>query len=342
MSPTLPLPLHVLTGFLGSGKTTVLAELLRRPGGERVAVLVNEVGDLALDPYLLPPEQVERIDEDVLTLASGCVCCSVRGELYEAIERVARLHPTRVVLETTGLADPAPILHGLATDRRVAARVRPAGVVAVVDAQRAEGLLAEQPEARRQLELADRIVLTKTDLAPHRVEVVRALLAEAAPGCEVRAAVEGRVDAAWLLDAPALGRLRTVSDARTWLHHGGPAHGASAASADRAAAPTATHSFASEAPADVEALVLWLRLVTQLDGPRLLRIKILATCGRTGDAIVLQSAGRTVSPPRRLARPPAGWRGVRGVVIERGLGERAAGRLLESLRAAAPGQATRA
>lgn len=330
MDPPLPLPLHVLTGFLGSGKTTVLAELLRRPGGRRIAVLVNEVGDLALDAYLLPPGRVERVDEDVLALASGCICCSLRGELYEAIERVARMEPDRIVLETSGLADPAPVLHGLATDPHLACVARTAGVIAVVDALRAESLLAEQPEVRRQLELADRVVLTKADLAPQRVDGVLALLRAAAPGCEVRGAAHGRVDPTWLLEAPPLGRLRDVSDARAWLHHGG--HVAATASGEP---PFVAHAFETEAAGDVEALALWLRLVTQLDGPRLLRIKLLVTCSATGDAVVLQSAGRAVSPPRRLARPPEGWQGVRGVVIERGLGVDAARQLLASLDEAA-------
>jgi G3E family GTPase len=314
MAPIPPAPLHLLTGFLGSGKTTLLARLLRAPGDDRIAALVNEVGDLPLDRHLL-----ERVDEEVLALASGCVCCSLRDGLHAAVARVHARRPTRIVLETTGLADPAPLLHALTTDPRLARLARPAGTCAVVDVLRAEELLATQPEARRQVELADRIVLTKTDLAPHREVEVRARLADAAPGCEVRTA--DAVDAAWLFGAPPLARLRERGTADAWLHH----------------APGGTtfraHDFAHDGRVDPDALQLWLRLVTQLDGPRLLRIKALAE-DRAGDVWVLQAAGGSVSPPRRLATRPPGHRGVLLVAIERGLDERAVARLLASLESA--------
>lgn len=123
-------PLHVLTGFLGSGKTTLLSELLRDPQSGRIAVLVNEVGDLPLDRDLL-----ERVDEDVLALPSGCVCCTLRGDLHAAVRRLVALAPEHVVLETTGLADPAPLLDALSGDPALASLVQLGAVVAVVDCQ---------------------------------------------------------------------------------------------------------------------------------------------------------------------------------------------------------------
>jgi len=321
-------PLHLLTGFLGSGKTTLLAALVERARDERIVALVHDVADLPLDPWLL-----ERVDEDVWSLPSGCLCCSLRGELYEALERVAALRPSRVVLETSGLADPAPILHGLAADARLAARVRPAGVVAVVDALRAEDLLATQPELRRQLAFADRIVLTKTDLAPERAGPVEELLAREAPGCEVRRTPNGQVDPGWLLDAPALARLRGPDEASSWLHHG-PREGSVGAD------PTAfvTRTVESESPVDLAPVELWLRLVTQLDGPRLLRVKILLEERASGACYALQSAGRLVAPPRRLAPGRGPTRGLRMVLVARGLAPAVLDRLLESFRAALRGE----
>jgi len=315
------IPLHILTGFLGAGKTTILSELLREPRGERIAVMVNEVGELALDDLLL-----ERIDEDVLALASGCACCTVRGELYEATARVLALRPTRIVLETTGLADPAPILHGLATDPSLAEEIQVAGVIAAADAARITSLLESHPEARRQLEFADRIVLTKSDLAPQRVESALESLRAAAPGCEVRAADQGRVAVDWLFASAALGSVRDASDATAWLHHGphGVAH--------------QTFSVTSPSPASLTAAQLWLQLVTQLDGPRLLRIKGLIECSESGDVFALQSAEHAVSPPRRLAQRPRGFRGARIVLIERGMPAHAIEPLLASLRAALDGR----
>jgi G3E family GTPase len=310
------IPFHILTGFLGSGKTTVLAHLLQAPAGERVGALVNDVGDIVLDPLLL-----ERVDDDVLALASGCVCCAVRCDLVAAVTRLLAQQPTRIVLETTGLADPAPLLHALATDRRLAEVVRPAGVCAVVDALRAQDLLAAHPEARRQVELADRILLTKADLAPHRLPAVRALLEAWAPGCQVREALHGEVDARWLFDAPPLARLADGPTAEAWLHHG------------PAGTSVRTHALEVAGPVDVEVLQLGLRTVTQLDGLRLLRVKAVAEA-LDGTFHVLQAAGSFVSPVRRLEGAPPGLRGLRMVVVERGLGD-AVPALLEALRSAA-------
>ena len=309
-APSRAVPLHVLTGFLGSGKTTLLAELLRTPPRtdgrpERLAVLVNETGALPLDAHLLERPLLETVDDEVLALA-----------------RLAARAPDRILIETTGLADPAPLLHGLAEDRGLAGRVAPAGVITVVDALRAEDLHATQPEFRRQLEFADRVVLTKGDLAGARLAEVRTWLGEVAPGCDVAEARDGRVDFDWLLHAPPLARLADAADAARWLHPAdtGP--------------DAAAHAWQHDAPVDIAALQLWLGLVTQLDGPRLLRFKALAR-GLDGDVFALQSAGRSVSPPRRLTRPPHDLTGVQAVLIERGLGAPATAGLLASLAEAA-------
>ncbi len=322
MSDHGPIPLHVVTGFLGSGKTTLLAALVRHPRAGRLAVLVNDVTDLPLDPWLL-----ERVDEDVWALASGCLCCTLRGELYASLERITALGPDRIVLETSGLTDPAPLLHALATDPRLRARVRAAGTVAVVDAVRAEDLLATQPELQRQLDTADRLLLTKTDLAAGRVETVRELLEAAAPGCELREARHGDVEPDWIFAEPAFARLVDAANARTWLHH--------QTDSVEGAAACRSHLVELREPADVELLALWLRLVTQVDGPQLLRVKILAEDRSSGDVFALQTAGRLVSPARRLANRPAGVRGLRAVLVERGLGPHALERLQASLCSAA-------
>jgi G3E family GTPase len=203
--------------------------------------------------------------------------------------------------------------------------VRPAGVVAAVDALRIEDLLASQPEVRRQLEFADRVVLTKSDLAPQRVADALRFVEEAAPGCEVRAAEHGRIDSRWLFAAPPLARVIDAPGAHRWLHH----HASDAGPTFR------SHAIELEAAADVQALELWLRLVTQLDGPRLLRIKGLVEDRASGDLFALQAAGRSVSPARRLARTPDGPRGVRFVIVERGFGAAPLERLLASLDQAA-------
>jgi G3E family GTPase len=311
------IPLHVLTGFLGVGKTTLLSALLQDPRGERIAVLVNEVGELSIDHHLL-----ERIEDDISVLPSGCICCTIQSELGLALERVLAHKPTRIVLETSGLADPAPILHGRATDPRLSAQLSIAGVIAVVDVARIDNLLQTQPEVRRQLAMADRVVLSKADLAPLRLAEARAHAQAAAPGCEVRVASQGVIDTQWLLSGAPLARMLDPGVAQVWLHHG----------ADGAA--YRSHTVQLPQPAKIELVQLWLRLVTQLDGARLLRIKGLVECAQSGDIFAVQSAEHALSPPRRLQRAPTGVRGVQMVLIERGLPDEVLAQVLATLREA--------
>jgi len=278
------IPLHLVTGFLGAGKTTLLRALLRDPSHGRVAVLINEVGDLALDHHL-----VEVVDEGVLVFASGCVCCTLHGELFGGIARSLRLAPDRIVLETTGLADPAPIVSGLALHPELRDQVALAGVIAVIDAERGEALL-EEPEAAAQVALADRIVVSKVDLAPGRAGPLRARLLQMAPAAEVVEASQGQVDPAWVLAPSAAPGLAAGGRATAWLHHhqGGP--------------HALTARIALPEPVDLPALTLALRLITQLDGEDLLRVKGVVR-DRSGGAWVVQAVQQAVAPPRSIA----GW-----------------------------------
>jgi G3E family GTPase len=159
-------PLHLLTGFLGAGKTTFLNRLLREPSLAETLVVVNEFGEAALDHRLY-----ERLDGEISLLASGCLCCTLRGDFVDGLGAVLARREAgdlafrRIVVETSGLADPGPILHALFADASLASRLRLANVVALVDAVNGLDTLERHGEARRQVALADRIVLTKTDLA---------------------------------------------------------------------------------------------------------------------------------------------------------------------------------
>ena len=157
-------PVTVLTGFLGAGKTTLLNHLLRQPELGRAAVLVNEFGQIGLDHLL-----VEKIDESTVLLNAGCLCCTVRGDLSRALRdmlpRARRDEIARVVIETTGLADPVPILATLMTDPVAATAYRLDGIVTVIDAVNGAAHLDTQEEAVRQVAVADRIIVSKVDLA---------------------------------------------------------------------------------------------------------------------------------------------------------------------------------
>ena len=161
------IPVSVLTGFLGSGKTTLLARLLRSPQLARTAVIVNEFGEVGLDHDL-----IETSEESFVELQTGCLCCTIRGDLVLTLEDLLARRDAgsvspfeRIVIETSGLADPAPILHALMGDAEISRRLTLAGVVTTVDAVNGLATLARQPESIKQVAVADRLILTKTDLA---------------------------------------------------------------------------------------------------------------------------------------------------------------------------------
>src|SRR5436309_189503 len=173
-APVAPIPLTVLTGFLGAGKTTLLNRLLKDEALARAAVIINEFGEIGLDHLL-----VEHIEDGVMLLSTGCLCCTVRGDLVNTLEKLlrgldnGRMQFDRVIIETTGLADPAPVLHTAMVHPYFVMRFRLDGVVTVVDAVNGAATLDAHVEAVKQVAVADRIVLTKTDLidTPERRDV---------------------------------------------------------------------------------------------------------------------------------------------------------------------------
>ncbi len=190
-------PVTVLTGFLGSGKTTLLNHLLGQPGMAETAVLINELGEVSIDHLL-----VQEVQEGVTLLSSGCICCTVQGELVDSLRELylGRIqgdvpHFTRMMIETTGLADPAPIIAALARDPMFKTWYRLEGIVTTIDAVLGEAQLDAHEEAVKQVAVADRIVLTKCDLAgADRISAIEARLAQLNPGARIVEAAHGAVD----------------------------------------------------------------------------------------------------------------------------------------------------
>jgi len=219
--PPAPFPLTVVTGFLGAGKTSLLNVLLRDPALAGTLVIVNEFGEIGLDHLL-----VERLDGDMLVMTSGCLCCSIRGDLIATLEDILRrrdngriAHFQRVVIETTGLADPAPVLHTVMAHPYLMLRFRVDGVVTLVDTVNGNATLDAHEEAVKQAAMADRLVLSKTDLlADDGFTELRARLKKLNPGAVLLDVAKGEATAGALLDAGIYDPDRKIPDVWRWLN----------------------------------------------------------------------------------------------------------------------------
>ena len=304
-------PVTVITGFLGSGKTTVLNRLLRSPDLTDTAVIINEFGEISLDHLL-----IEQAIENAVLLKNGCICCTVRGDILDTIEELFRKRDTgefpwfrRIAIETTGLADPAPVVHTL-MDTSQPCHLD--GIVVTVDAVHAAQQLRRQEEARNQIAFADRILLTKTDLVtPAEADALEPVIRAFNTQAPIRRVIDGEVtpDDVFALGPEERPAGWLVSTDHDHHHH----HDAITTVLLRTASPVAWAGLSS-----------WLNSLLSLHGTDVLRLKGIARIAGIARPVVIQAVHHVLHRPTSLPpRAEAAWGGTGAeiVVIHRGLPE---------------------
>jgi G3E family GTPase len=316
-------PVNLITGFLGSGKTTLLQRLLADPALADTAVLINEFGEVGLDHHLL-----ERIDDTMVLLQSGCLCCTIRGELSAAIKdlhsrrergQVPRFR--RLVVESTGLADPFPILSTVQADPVLRHHFRLGNVITTVDAVNGTTQLARQPECTKQVAVADRLVLTKTDIA--NTEAADALIARLRrlnPSAPLSRAAETPLDAEALLSHDLFATASRSEAARRWFAAEVAPRGDEPAP-DRNRHDETIHAFAFtfDGPLDWTLFGLWLTMLLNRHGEKLLRVKGMLNVAGSPTPVAVHGVQHLVHPPIHMAAWPDADRRSRLVFIVDGL-----------------------
>jgi G3E family GTPase len=333
------LPVTLITGFLGSGKTTLIQALLRHPAMNRVAVVINEVGEIGIDHDL-----VTTVSENVSLLANGCLCCTVRTDLQDTLRQLFGQRRAgqiadfdRVVIETTGLADPAPVIQTLATDTMLNAQYRLDGVVTLVDAVNGAGQLVDQPEAQKQAALADRIFVTKTDLVDEaRYLGLVELLRKLNPGASVQKLLMGEVSPSELIGL-GLSSARANASTLRFLGELDPAEGSGGPAylgqrlAFRHDPKIQTLSLRFGQPFTWDGFSAAMEMVIGLRGPDLLRVKGIVNV--EGGPVVVQGVQHVMHPPVRLDKWPSEDTDTRLVFITRGIPEAAIRGLFDAVAA---------
>ncbi len=344
--PIEPLPLNVFTGFLGAGKTTLLNQLLKDPALSNAAVLVNEVGDIGIDHNLY-----EIVEEGVILLSSGCLCCAVRGDLVNSLENLLRARDNgrckpfdRVVIETTGIADPASVIHIIMTQPYLTLRYRLDGVITLVDAVNGMKTLDAHEEALKQAAMADRIVITKTDLpeGAAALPALRARLQRLNPAAIV---LEGEPPVTDLINAGLYNPESKIPDVTRWLreeavlaaeedthhghghhhhhdhdHHHDHHHGHTHDQASRHDASIKAFSIATDKPIPFNTLEMFLDLMRSAHGDKLLRMKgIVQLADDPERPVVFHVVQHLMHPPARLEAWPDADRRSRMVCITKDL-----------------------
>lgn len=326
------IPVTVLTGFLGSGKTTILNAVLTKPSMRGAAVIINEFGEVGLDH-----EFIESSSEDLVLISNGCVCCTVRGDLVSTLsvlsgksDRAEIPSLNRVLLETTGLADPAPILHTLMSEPSVTARYRLDNVITTVDAAQGMSTLDQHPEAVKQAAVADRLLLTKSDLAtPEVLATLRDRLAAINPGAEIKEVLKGDVDPSDLIGSGRYDPESKTVNVQEWLraeefddHHEHHEH--HHVDRNRHNDRIRAYCITRDHPISQEGFSAWLNIVSSMRGDDLLRVKgIVNITEHPSQPMVIHGVQHIFHPPEILDHWPSNDHRTRIVFITRDIDKEA-------------------
>jgi G3E family GTPase len=313
------IPVSIVTGFLGSGKTTLINRLLKRADMNRVAVIVNELGEQSIDHDL-----VEVSSEQMTLLNNGCLCCVLRGDLQETLRDMFVKRRTgeiidfeRVVIETTGLADPAPVMHTLMTDTMLQAQYRLDCVVTLVDAVNGVGQLDTMSEAVKQAALADRLVITKSDLADEaKIAQLESRLRELNPQAPMKRAINGEIELAFLINVGLANTRSKLEDVERWMgaeEHDEHGH------AHRHDTAVKSFCLRYKQPFSWSTFSQCMEVLTAMRGPDLLRVKGLVNVEGRAGPLVVQGVQHLFHPTIELRAWPSDDHETRLVFITRGI-----------------------